>query len=130
MLQTVALGKKMKKFFGDAGIFTQKHVCLSQNPKRTKRYIFDIADRGGKKCEQRCGVLLAQFVFAFKFLYTSGCIDDLLRSREERMAHVADIDTHFRLVGEYGKTVAACAAYIAFDILRMDPFFHNCVLVY
>ena len=122
----VAFDKKMKKFFGDTRIFAEKNLRLFQNPQRTKRYVFDVADRGWKECKQ----LFAQFVFVFKFLDTSCRVDDLFRTCKERMACIADIDAHFRLVGEYGKTVSACTTYVAFDILWMDPFFHNCFLVY
>ena len=129
MFQVVPFGKKMEKFFGDAGIFAEENLRLFQNPERSKRNVFDVADGGGKKREQKAE-LFAQFVFVFEFFDTSRRVDDLFRTCKEWVARVADIDAHFRLVRKHGKTVAACTAYVALDKFRMDPFFHHCFLVY
>jgi hypothetical protein len=67
---------------------------------------------------------LAEFVLVFKFLDSTGSIDDLLRTCEERVTLIADIDRHFRLVRSYFKLVSTSTFNFTFHIFWVNTFSH------
>jgi predicted amidohydrolase len=68
---------------------------------------------------------LGELVFVAELLDTSGSVDNLLRTGEEGVTLVADIDREFRLVGADGEFVSAGTFDVAVHIFGMNTFFHQ-----
>lgn len=67
---------------------------------------------------------LTEVVFFLELVDSTGCIKDLLRTCEERVTFITDIDAHFRLVRSYFKLVTTSACYFTFHIFRVNTFSH------
>lgn len=67
---------------------------------------------------------LGELVLVFELFDASGGIHDLLRTGEEGVTLVADVDGEFGLVGANDKLVAAGTGNFTLHIFGMDSFFH------
>ena len=67
---------------------------------------------------------LTEVVFFLKFIDSTSRIKDLLRTCEEWVTFVTDIDAHFRLVRSYFKLVTTSTTYFTFHIFRVNTFSH------
>ena len=76
------------------------------------------------RCAKSAEGLLVQFVLVLELFYAAGGVYDLFAAGEERMACVADIDTHFGLVGKHGKVVATGTTDMALDVFGVNSLFH------
>jgi hypothetical protein len=68
---------------------------------------------------------LVEVVLLLELFYTAAAIDELLLTREERMALCADVETNLVLGGLRHERVAAGAGYLAVLISGMDTFLHR-----
>ena len=67
---------------------------------------------------------LTELVLALEFLDSTRSVNDLLRTCEERVTLVTDIDRKLRFVWSYFKLVTASTLYFTFHIFRVNTFSH------
>ena len=67
---------------------------------------------------------LTQFVLTLELLYTTSCINDLLRTCKEWVTLITNIDRHFIFIRLDRKLISTCASYCTINIIWMDIFSH------
>ena len=67
---------------------------------------------------------LTEVVFFLELVYSTGSIKDLLRTCEERVTFITDIDAHLRFVRSYFELVPAGTTYFTLHIVWVNTFSH------